>query len=192
MCELASLTHALDERTLTCNVVMVPALPKPWRSFAEMRTISSNLTPLLPKTADFTLHLGVVPATRANSGAPLEILVIGDPAPSLPVARVRLIGVLESDRTEKGRTRRTDHIVGMVDGSRQFMAAREIADLGKERLDALSKAWSAHNHQRVASFQVVASTGAAEALRLVKDYIVRDPALTHSRHYMRSNNALRR
>jgi inorganic pyrophosphatase len=174
MTDLMNRDHALDARTSTCSVNLIQARPQLARSFAETRTTSSDLTDLLPETADFTLHLGIVPGTRTSGGAPLDILVLGEAASTTPTARVRLIGMLESDRTEKGRTRRTDHMVAVVEDSPRFEAAREIADLGEERLGALSHAWSAYNHQRMASFRVVASTNAAEAVRLIDQCSVRD------------------
>jgi inorganic pyrophosphatase len=191
MADLARLDHALDEETSTCSVSLIQARPMPTRSFAETRMTSSDLTALLPKSANFTLHLGLVPATRTRSGAPLDILVLGEAPPSEPLVRVRLIGVLESDRTEKGRTHRTDHVVAVVEGSPLFKATREIADLGDERLDALSQAWSAYNRQRMASFQVVASTNAAEAVRLIDQCRVREGSEPAARSmiFTRGDNA---
>ena len=184
MCDLTRLDHALDARTLTLSVVVAQARARPSRSFAETRRIASTLTTWLPADAGFALELGFVPSTRSETGAPLDILVLGDAPPSEPVARVRLIGVLEADHTEKGRTRRRDYAVAVVEGSSQFAAVRDLGDLDAARLLALTRAWSTYNDLRAASFQVVATAGAAHAARMIDQFNDRDAnasALTFDR-----------
>jgi inorganic pyrophosphatase len=167
MCDLTRLHHGLDTRTSTLKVVLAQARAKPSRSFADSRMITSTLTPWLPADAGFTLDLGLVPSTRSDSGAPLDILVLGDAPPTEPVASARLIGVLEADHTEKGRTRRRDHAVAVREGSTVFAQVRDIGDLDAGQLLALTRAWSTYNGLRAASFQIVATAGAAQAVRLV-------------------------
>src|SRR5436190_11771989 len=59
----------------------------------------------LPRGASFPYDFGFIPGTRGEDGDPLDVLVLTD-EPSFPgcLARVRLIGVIEAEQTEKGKT----------------------------------------------------------------------------------------
>src|SRR5437868_3056908 len=85
MCDPLSMDHALDGQTATLNVVVAQIRARPSRSFAEARRVASDLSAWLPPDAGFVLELGVVPGTRADTGRPLDILVLSDAPLAGPV-----------------------------------------------------------------------------------------------------------
>lgn len=122
----------------------------------------------LPEQAGFSLQLGFVPATRADEGGPVHVLVLGDQPAEQVVTGVRLIGVLEADHTERGRTFRNDRLVAVAQDSRRFADVRELDELDEDLLRMLTQAWVGYNIARCAAFQVVAARGADRALRLME------------------------
>jgi inorganic pyrophosphatase len=162
--------HALDRDCATVAVVAARGEAKSARSFCGQGQNESELGGWLSLDAGFVLDLGSALSTRAERGAPLDVLVLGAERLSGRATLVRLIGVLEADETQKGRTCRCDHAVAVSVTANLFERVRDITDLSAEQLSALIKAWSAYKGLQAASFQVVAAAGAAEALRLIERF----------------------
>jgi inorganic pyrophosphatase len=70
---------------------------------------------VLPVGAVFPFDIGFVPSTRAEDGDPLDILVLMD-APVFPgcIVPSRLVGVIEAEQTEDGKTERNDRLLAVA------------------------------------------------------------------------------
>ena len=67
------------------------------------------LAGLVPEGMTFPLNFGFIPSTKADDGDPLDVMVLHDE--SLPVGTlvaIRLLGIIEGEQTEDGKTLRND------------------------------------------------------------------------------------
>ena len=75
-----------------------------------------HLSKVLPLGASFPFDFGFIPSTRGEDGDPLDVLVLLD-EPAFPgcIVPARLIGILEAEQTEKGKTVRNDRFVAVIE-----------------------------------------------------------------------------
>src|SRR5689334_3990623 len=60
---------------------------------------------LLPAGASFPFDFGFIPSTVGDDGDPLDVLVVmEEPAPAGILVPARLLGVIEAEQTEGGKT----------------------------------------------------------------------------------------
>lgn len=166
--DLMVLDHQLDPAASTCRAVLKTPRRAATRPARVGGPDGADLGRWLPKEAGFSLQLGFVPSTRTDDGGPMHVLVLADRPSDQLVTGVRLIGVLEADHTEKGRTFRNDRLVAVAQDSRRFETVSEIGDLTEDLIRMLTEAWVGYNVARCASFQVVAARGAAHAVSLLE------------------------
>src|SRR5262245_39465179 len=75
-----------------------------------------RLSKVLPQGASFPFDFGFVPSTEADDGDPIDVLLIADEPTFVGcIVPSRLIGVLEAEQTEKGKTIRNDRLVAVVE-----------------------------------------------------------------------------
>ena len=80
-----------------------------------------KLSHVLTAGAVFPFDFGFVPGTYGPDGDALDVLVLTD-EPLFPLCLVqgRLIGVIEAEQTQKGKTIRNDRMVAVAVGSRLY------------------------------------------------------------------------
>ena len=129
-------------------------------------TISHVLTPGMVFPFDF----GSVPRTLAADGDPLDALVLLE-APTFAgcVVPVRLIGVLEANQTQKGRTMRNDRLIGVAEESRTYRGIRRLADVPDRLLASIEHFFVSYNEARGRRFRVLGRFGPPRARRLVRE-----------------------
>src|SRR5678809_1347778 len=118
-------------------VMVVIETPKssPNKLAFEPRYGTFVLKGVLPAGAVFPFDFGFVPSTRADDGDPLDVLVLMD-APVFPgcIVPSRVIGVIEAEQTEDGRTERNDRVLAVAANSAAHRSIREISDLSQDLL----------------------------------------------------------
>ena len=101
-------------------VMVVIETPKgsPNKLAFEPRYGTFVLKGVLPAGAVFPFDFGFVPSTRAEDGDPLDVLVLMD-APVFPgcIVPSRLVGVIEAEQTEDGKTERNDRLLAVAANS---------------------------------------------------------------------------
>jgi inorganic pyrophosphatase len=102
---------------------------------------------VLPLGLAFPYDFGFIPSTRAEDGDPLDVLLLGEEAlfPGCLVT-VRLVGVIQAEQTEPGKTFRNDRIMGAIETSVNRPAIQTLEDLQPERLDEIESFFMAYNH----------------------------------------------
>src|ERR1043165_5507071 len=92
---------------------------------------------VLTAGAVFPFDFGFVPSTVGGDGDPLDVLVLMDePAFTGCLVRVRLVGVIEAEQTEReGETTRNDRLVGVAAESRLHRGVRSLEDLDPNLLE---------------------------------------------------------
>jgi inorganic pyrophosphatase len=131
-----------------------------------------RLSKVLPLGIAFPYDFGFIPSTRAEDGDPLDVLLLGEEAlfPGCLVT-VRLVGVIQAEQTEHGKTFRNDRLMGAIETPVNRPAIQSIADLSTERLDEIEYFFMAYNHLEGRHFKPLGRYGPAMAEQLLADGI---------------------
>ena len=143
MTNLASIRHRLDAKAKTCRVVI--ETPKGSRSKFDYDAKHKVfvLKTLLPDGMSFPLDFGFVPSTVAGDGDPLDVMVLMDEPLHLGVVMdVRLLGALEAEEREHGKTERNDRLIAVASVSRLYERVSAVDDLGKPFIENLVQFWT--------------------------------------------------
>ena len=123
---------------------------------------------VLPSGAAFPFDFGFVPSTLGGDGDPLDVLVLMDePAFAGCLVRVRLVGVIEAEQTERdGETTRNDRLIGVAAESRLHKGVRTLKSLGPALLDEIEHFFVSYNEFKGKRFMPLGRFGPKKALGL--------------------------
>src|SRR5687768_10979350 len=126
---------------------------------------------VLPAGAVFPFDFGFVPSTVGGDGDPLDVLVLMDePAFTGCLVRVRLVGVIEAEQTERdGVTTRNDRLIGVAAESRLLREVKTLESLGEGLLDEIEHFFISYNDIKGKEFKPLGRFGAARALERVEE-----------------------
>jgi inorganic pyrophosphatase len=126
---------------------------------------------VLPAGAAFPFDFGFVPSTLGGDGDPLDVLVLMDePAFAGCLVRVRPVGVIEAEQTERdGETTRNDRLIGVASESRLHRDVRTLESLGAALLDEIEHFFVSYNEFKGKRFGPLGRFGPARALKLVEE-----------------------
>ena len=117
----------------------------------------------------FPFDFGFIPSTKGEDGDPLDVLVLMDePAFCGCLVRCRLIGVIEAEQTEKGKTERNDRLIAVASKSRDHEDIESISDLSPNLLKEIQHFFVSYNQVKGKRFKVVGRHGPKRAMRLVR------------------------
>lgn len=87
----------------------------------------------VPAGMAFPFDFGFVPGTIGGDGDPLDVLVLME-EPAFPgcVLLVRLLGAMEVEQTERGKTKRNDRLIAVAEISQLFANLETIDDLPRQ------------------------------------------------------------
>ncbi|HEU4752545.1 MAG TPA: inorganic diphosphatase [Armatimonadota bacterium] len=133
-----------------------------------------RLSGILPAGASFPYDFGSVPSTLGGDGDPLDVLVLmEEPAFVGCLVPARLIGVIEAEQTEKGRTERNDRLIAVAAPSRLHREVRSLQDLSPALLDEIEHFFISYNQVKGKEFRPLARADAARARALVEEGVRR-------------------
>ncbi len=126
---------------------------------------------VLPAGAVFPFDFGFVPSTLGGDGDPLDVLVLMDePAFAGCLVRVRAVGVVEAEQTERdGETTRNDRLIGVAAASRLHRDVRTLEDLGRALVDEIEHFFVSYNEFKGKAFKPLGRFGPERALELVEE-----------------------
>jgi inorganic pyrophosphatase len=126
---------------------------------------------VLAAGASFPFDFGFVPSTLGGDGDPLDVLVLMDePAFTGCLVRVRLVGVVEAEQTERdGETTRNDRLIGVAAKSHLHNRVRALESLGPDLLDEIEHFFVSYNQIKDKEFRPLGRFGPARALKLVEE-----------------------
>src|SRR6266478_3303602 len=104
---LTTLSNQLDAKKFTCRAII--ETPRGCRNKFDYDPESNlfMLAGLLPEGMMFPFDFGFIPSTLGEDGDPLDILVLMDaPAHVGCLIEVRLIGIIQAEQTQDGKTKR--------------------------------------------------------------------------------------
>src|SRR6476659_4630258 len=169
MADLSKLPAQLDVKKRTCRAII--ETPKGARNKFDYDPKSNlfMLGGLLPEGMMFPFDFGFIPSTLGEDGDPLDILVLMDaPAHVGCLIEVRIIGIIEAEQTQDGKTESNDRLLGVAIHSYDHEDLESIDDVSKTLLDQLETFFVSYNKQRGKKFRITSASGPKKAVKLLK------------------------
>ena len=135
----------------------------------DPKTGGFMLHTVLPAGAAFPYDFGFVPGTKAEDGDPIDVLLLMDePAFAGCAVASRLIGVIEAEQTEDGKTVRNDRLVAVAESSHDHRDLRTLGDLNAHLLKELVHFFESYNEMKGRKFAFLGTRGPRRALKLLE------------------------
>ena len=128
------------------------------------------LKSVLPQGALFPFDFGSIPGTVAEDGDPVDALVlINEPAFCGCLIESRLLGVIEAEQSENGKTKRNDRLIAVAAKSQTHAEIKSLSDLSSALLKEIEHFFIFYNQERGKKFRPLARHGPKRAARLVRE-----------------------
>lgn len=128
-----------------------------------------KLSGVLPAGAVFPFDFGWVPGTLGADGDALDVLLLMDePAFVGCLVEARLVGVIEAEQTEDGKTERNDRLIAVAAASRSHEDVRALTGLPENLLHEIEHFFVSYNAAKGKRFEPIARAGARKAKDLVR------------------------
>lgn len=128
-----------------------------------------RLNSVLPEGMSFPYDFGFVPYTRAEDGDPLDVLILMD-QPAYPgiVVESRIVGVIEAEQTESGKTTRNDRVLAVSVASHAHSDIKQPGDLNSTMIEEVEQFFVAYNREHGKKFKLLGCKGAKTAMKLIE------------------------
>ncbi|HZH34710.1 MAG TPA: inorganic diphosphatase, partial [Pyrinomonadaceae bacterium] len=101
---------------------------------------------VLPLGANFPFDFGFIPSTTGGDNDPLDVLLLMDePAFAGCLVESRLLGVIEAEQTEDGKTERNDRLIAVAENSRNHKNVRSLEDLNENAIGEIEHFFISYN-----------------------------------------------
>jgi inorganic pyrophosphatase len=128
------------------------------------------LSGVLPAGAVFPFDFGFIPATLGGDGDPLDVLVLMDePAFAGCLVAARLIGAIEAEQTEHGRTERNDRLIAIAAESRDLRDIRALDEVNDTLIGEIEHFFVSYNEIKGKQFNPLGRFGPDRAKRLIEE-----------------------
>jgi inorganic pyrophosphatase len=128
-----------------------------------------TISHILPPGAVFPFDFGSIPRTAAEDGDPLDVLILMEwPSFAGCLVPVRLVGALEAEQTQEGRTNRNDRLIGVAASTRLYAGIRNLSGLPGKFLSEIEHFFVSYNEERGRQFRVLKRSGPAAAASLLE------------------------
>ena len=167
--DLTRLPNKLDPKGYDCRAII--ETPSGCRSKYDydVKTGLFRLKTVLPDGMSFPVDFGFIPSTLADDGDPEDIMVLTDePSATGALIDTRLIGVIEIEETEDGKTERNDRIVAVAAISHLYAKIHELSDLGSDYTENLVRFWVNKNALEGKGVRVLGVKGPSQAVKLIQ------------------------
>jgi inorganic pyrophosphatase len=125
---------------------------------------------VLPAGAIFPYDFGYIPGTLGGDGDPLDILLLMDePAFVGCLIPARLLGVIEAEQTEQGKTARNDRLIGVAVHSRVHEEVRSLEDVSEQLLEEIEHFFVSYNDAKGKKFKPLGRFDSERARRLIEE-----------------------
>lgn len=127
-----------------------------------------RLSKILPLGATFPFDFGFIPSTRGEDGDPLDALVLVD-EPTFPgcILPARLIGVIEAEQNQEGKTVRNDRLIAVVETPYNPPPFRSLDELSPQLLAEVEHFFISYNHIEGREFRPLGRHGPEKAQAMI-------------------------
>lgn len=128
-----------------------------------------TLSSVLAEGMVFPYDFGFVPQTRDEDGDPTDVLLLMDePVFTGCVVESRIVGVIQAEQTEDGKTFRNDRVLAVATSSHTHADIKEPRDLNSNMIAELEDFFVAYNKAKGKKFKLLGCKNAATAIKLIK------------------------
>jgi inorganic pyrophosphatase len=169
MPDLTTLAHQFDPDKGTCRAII--ETPKGSRNKFDYDPESNlfMLGGLLPEGMMFPFDFGFIPSTLGADGDPVDIMVLMDaPAHVGCLIDVRIIGIIDAEQTEKGKTEKNSRLLGVAIHSYEHEDLDNISEVSKTLLSQVEEFFVSYNKQRGKKFRITDTGGPKKAIRFLQ------------------------
>lgn len=164
--DLSSLPHNLDKKKRECRAVIETPKGRRNKFDYDPKLEAFTLGGLLPEGLSFPFDFGFVPSTKAEDDDPLDVLVLMDePAHVGCVLDVRIIGFIEAEQTEDGKTTENDRLIAVAVHSYSHQNLHSISDVNRSLLEQVEEFFVSYNKSRGKKFRVKGVHGPTKSLK---------------------------
>jgi len=103
----------------------------------------------------FPFDFGFIPSTFGEEGDPLDIMALMDAPAHVCLIEVRIIGIIEVEQTQKGKTEANNRLLGVAVHSYDHEKLKTINDVSKTLLAQVEVFFVSYNKQRGKVFGIV-------------------------------------
>jgi inorganic pyrophosphatase len=128
-----------------------------------------TLRTVLAEGMKFPYDFGFVPQTKDEDGDPTDVLLLMDePAFTGCIVEARIIGVIQAEQTEDGKTVRNDRVLAVATESHSHADIKSPKDLNSKMMKELEDFFVAYNKAKGKKFKLLGVKDADTAMKLIK------------------------
>jgi len=129
-----------------------------------------RLKKVLPAGSVFPYDFGFIPSTQGEDGDPLDVMLFMD-EPVYPgnLITARLIGVIEAEQTDEGKTLRNDRLIGVGSLSQDYRNVKELTDLDANLVAQIEQFFVSYNQMEGKKFKPLGRPNAKQAEKLLQE-----------------------
>ena len=129
-----------------------------------------KLGSVLTAGAVFPFDFGYLPGTHGEDGDPLDVLILLDePAFVGCQIEVRVVGAIEAEQTEAGKTMRNDRLIAAAVVAHGCKNVCELDELGDRLLNEIEHFFVSYNQMKGKVFKPLRRAGARQAESLIAE-----------------------
>src|SRR5579863_1111901 len=170
--DLSSLPHLLDKKTCECRAVVETPKGRRNKFDYDPKIQSFTLGGLLAEGLSFPFDFGFIPSTLADDGDPLDVMILMDePAHVGCVLDVRVIGVMEAEQTDNGKTVPNNRLFAVAVHSYSHQHIKSVSDVNKSIIEQVEEFFITYNKSRQKKFRVLGIHGPKRGIKLLQQGI---------------------
>jgi inorganic pyrophosphatase len=172
MVDLTSFPHQLDSKKLECRAIIETPKGRRNKFNYDPKSGLFELGGLLPEGMMFPFDFGFIPSTLGEDGDPLDVMVLMDePAHVGCLLHVRIIGVIEAEQTQDGKTQTNCRLLAVSIHSYSHEHVTSLKQMNPSVLNQLEEFFISYNKLHGRKFKVTGRGGPKRALQVIKDGI---------------------
>jgi len=169
MADLTLLSNDLDRKKCVCRAIIETPKNRRNKFDYDPETELFKLGGLLPEGMAFPFDFGFIPSTVGGDGDPLDVMVLMDePAHVGCLMEVRIIGVIEAEQTEKGKTETNDRLLAVSVHSYSHEDVTSLKQLKLSMLDQIEQFFVSYNKLRGKKFRILNQSGPKRAMSVIE------------------------
>src|SRR5437868_3324429 len=128
-----------------------------------------KLSKVLPEGMVFPYDFGFVPATQADDGDPLDVLMLMD-EPTFPgcLVECRLVGVIKAEQEEDKKMHRNDRLIAVATQSLLYADVKQLSDLNPTVLKQIEAFFANYQKIRDVKIKILGQEGPEGAIRILR------------------------